>query len=114
MVVRNLTKNIILARRAIIADTFLSRMKGLLGKPPLQEDEALIITRCRSIHMFFMRYAIDAIFVGRENLVVGLVENIMPFRLSPVFWKAQFVVELMAGTISATKTSVGDGLELHT
>jgi uncharacterized membrane protein (UPF0127 family) len=113
LVVRNLTKNIILARRAIIADTFLSRMKGLLGKPPLKEDEALIITRCRSIHMFFMRYAIDVIFVGRENHVVGLVENIGPFRLSPVFWKAELAVELMAGTISATKTSDGDTLELH-
>lgn len=113
MVVINATKNIIISRRASMANTFFSRMSGLLGRPPLQEDEALVITRCRSIHMFFMRYAIDVIFVGRENRVVGLVENIGPFRLSPVFWKAEFVVELMAGTIAVTKTSVGDTLELQ-
>lgn len=113
MVVRNLTKNIVLARHVNVADTFPARMTGLLNKSSLCEDEALIITQCRSIHMFFMRFAIDVIFVGKENCVVGFVENITPFRLSPIFWKAHYAVELRSGTIAATKTAVGDQLELH-
>jgi uncharacterized membrane protein (UPF0127 family) len=61
--------------------------------------------------MFFMRFAIDAIFVDKQDRVVGLVERIKPFRLSPVFFHARDVIELAPGTITATKTALGDHLE---
>ncbi len=112
MKVLNKTKNIALASRAVLADTFFSRLTGLLNRNSLSEGEALIITRCQSIHMFFMRFAIDVIFVGRDNRVVGIVEHIQPFQLSPVFFKSHYAIELRAGTILATQTSIGDYLDL--
>ena len=111
MKIFNKSKNTILARNARVADTFWPRVKGLLGRKEIFAGEALVITNCRSIHMFFMRFAIDAIFVDDQDRVVGLVESIKPFRLSPIFFRSRYVVELKAGTIAATKTSPGDQLE---
>ena len=110
MTIINSTKNAVIARQVKTADTFLSRMVGLIGRRQLGFDEALIINRCRSIHMFFMRFSIDAIFVDKNNRVVGLCPNIRPLQLSPIFWKADFVIESPLGTILSTRTEVGDTL----
>ena len=112
MRILNKTKNCIIASKAILADTFLTRAKGLLGRTLLSRDEALVITRCQSIHMFFMKFAIDAIFVDKTNRVAGLVESIKPNQLSPIFWKSIYVVELCEGTILGTHTSLGDEILL--
>ena len=111
MKIFNKSKNTVIAQNARLADTFSTRMKGLLGRGGISADEALVITKCQSIHMFFMRFAIDAIFVDKQSRVVGLVANIKPFRLSPIFFHAQYVIELTPGTIAATRTALGDRLE---
>ena len=108
MTVTNLTRNIILCANARLADTFYTRARGLLGRPALAAGEGLVITRCNSIHMFFMKFPIDAVFVDRRGVVVGIVEHILPNRLSPVFWSADRVIELPSGTINASATAVGD------
>ena len=88
-------------------------MVGLLNRSSLLEDEALIITRCQSIHMFFMRFAIDAIFVDQNNYVVGLVKSIKPFRLSRIFFGARYVIETPVGIIVQTETSLGDKIKIE-
>ena len=95
-----------------MADTAVSRLVGLLNRPSLAAGEGLVITQCRSIHMFFMRFSIDVIFVDRKDRVVGLVKNIAPFRLSPYFWNASYVIELPPGTIAASQTALGDEVRL--
>lgn len=108
MKIINLTQGTILADNAVMADSIFTRIKGLLGRKGLAKGEALIIKPCNSIHMFFMRFAIDAVFVDKNNKVVGLVERLKPFRLSPIFFKAHFVVELPIGTIQETRTQIQD------
>ena len=112
MKIINTTKQTILANKGLLADTVISRMTGLLNKRSFEPGEALVITGCRSIHMFFMKFAIDAVFVSRDNIVVGLVKHILPFRLSPYFYKADYVIELPSGVIEETKTCVGDSVEI--
>lgn len=112
MKVINKSKDATLAGNAQMADTFLTRMIGLLNRTRLNNGEALIITKCQSIHMFFMKFAIDAVFVGKEDTVVGLVENIKPNRLSRIFFKANFVIELPVGKIKETGTNVGDRISI--
>lgn len=112
MPITNTTRNTVIAGRVFIASTFLSRAAGLLSKASLPDGEALIITNCNSIHMFFMKFPIDAIFADRDYRVVGLTENIKPFHLSRIFWKASFVVELPAGTICISQTKIGDVLKI--
>lgn len=108
----NRTKASVVSSQAGVADSALSRAKGLLGRKILGEEESLVITRCKSIHMVFMKFAIDAVFVDKNGCVVGLVANIRPFRFSPVFWNSNFVVELPAGAIAKHKISMGDHLEI--
>ena len=104
----NQTQHTLLADRVILAQTPLSRMRGLLGRKEFLSGEALVITHCNSIHMFFMKFSIDVIFVDREGRVVGLLEKIRPFCLSPVFWRADRAIELPLGTIAFSRTGLGD------
>ncbi len=55
---------------ARIATRFTARARGLLGGPPLELDEALLIAPCSSIHTFGMRYPIDVVFLDRNARVV--------------------------------------------
>ena len=109
----NQTKNTLIAERAQLADTVMSRLVGLLNRSSLSPQEGLVITECRSIHMFFMRFAIDVIFVNRGNTVLGLVRNIKPFQLSPYFIRAHKAIELPVGVIDSSKTEKGDVLSLE-
>jgi uncharacterized membrane protein (UPF0127 family) len=112
MQITNKTKDTILAKNASLADVLFTRIKGLLGKNILGQEEALIIKPCSAIHTFFMRFAIDVLFVDRKNRIVALKENFKPYKISQVFFKASYVVELPSGTVSKTNTAVGDEIEL--
>jgi uncharacterized membrane protein (UPF0127 family) len=111
MHIQNKSKQNVLAQEVFLAKHFWARAKGLLGRKALFPQEALIIPQCQSIHMFFMQFPIDVVFVDRTYHVVGLVQRIKPFELSAFFWKASFAIELEAGTIEKTKTTLGDLLD---
>ena len=108
MKIINTTNNATIATSVVIADTFKTRMVGLLNRQDIKEGEALIITKCNSIHMFFMKFAIDAVFIDQENKIVGLAKNIKPFQVSPIYFKASRVIELPAGVIEFSHTEIGD------
>ena len=108
MRITNQSKDTTLATKARSATTLASRMRGLMGSRPLAEGEALIIPGCQAIHMCFMRYAIDAVFVDAHNRVVGVVEGIKPFRFSRFFFTARAVIELPVGSVRSSRTTLGD------
>jgi hypothetical protein len=112
MKIINKTRNIVLADNAAMVDTVFTRLRGLLGRNRLKEGEALVIQPSNSIHMFFMRFAIDALFVDKRNIVTGVCKNMRPWSVSPVFWKSLYVIELAAGVIDTTGTSAGDEIVL--
>lgn len=111
MKIINKTTDTVIALKGKMADTFFSRLMGLMNRAALFPEEALVITRCQSIHMFFMRFPIDVVFVDKRNCVVGVVERIQPFQLSPVFFKSSYVIELPEGAIARKKISIGDIIE---
>ncbi len=108
----NSSTNTTIADKVILADTFLSRLTGLLGRKHLSPGEGLIITACKSIHMVFMKFAIDVVFLDKNNRVVGLVENIKPFQFSPVFFKANCAVELPSGSIAQYNVQSGHTFQI--
>jgi uncharacterized protein len=112
--ISNLTHNTRIASRVKIAKDPWARMKGLLGAKDFSPGEALIITHCQSIHMFFMKFPIDVIFCDRQDRVVGLCLDIKPFCLSPIFFKASYAIELPSGTITASQTQIGDQIKVVT
>ena len=79
-----MSREIILGVDAEIAETFAERAKGLIGRRGLEPGTGMLITKCNCIHTFFMRFAIDAMFLDKSGRVVKVVRNIRPWR--PWVW----------------------------
>jgi len=101
-----------LADRALVADSFFLRLRGLLFRDRISPGEGLYLEPCRSIHMFGMTYAIDAVFLDAQGVVVALLENLGPGKISGIYPRAIGCLELPTGTISNTGTVLGDKLEI--
>ena len=97
--------------RCTIADSPVSRMRGLLGRRDLEPDEGLLLRPAGSVHTFFMRFAIDAVFLDRERRVVRVAEHIRPWRAAGARG-ARAVLELRAGESARRGISVGDVLDV--
>lgn len=90
-----------------VADTMWTRMKGLLGRRELPAGEGILIRPCNSIHMFFMRFAIDAIFLDRKGVVVKVAANVKPWRMA-FARRAHAVIEVAAGEAERRGITPGD------
>lgn len=110
--VENVSRNCVLGDRIVIAETNLSRMVGLLGKSGLEVGEGLIIYPSQSIHTVAMRFAIDVIFADRNWRVTHLHPRMVPYRMTGLHWRARCAIELPAGMIAETSTSIGDQLSV--
>ena len=110
--VRNETRDTIVADRCRVATSMRDRTVGLLGTASLPPGEGLLIERSPSIHMFFMRYAIDAVFIDVELRVAKVVPNVRPWR---VVWArgARDCLELPVGAAAASLTEAGDQLRVE-
>jgi uncharacterized membrane protein (UPF0127 family) len=93
----------------MLAETTADRLRGLLGRAALKADEGLLIRPCRSIHMWFMRFPIDAAFLDEEMRVVKVARNLRPWRLAWAPRQTRCVVETAAGTLD--RVAVGDRLK---
>jgi uncharacterized membrane protein (UPF0127 family) len=81
----------------------------------LPDEGALVIEPCSSIHMFFMRFPLDVLYVDRSDRVVRVQEGIKPWRIGPLHTAgARYVIELPVGAIQRSGTQVGDQLSLTT
>lgn len=112
MVIRDISKGTVLADRAWLAITFLSRLVGLLGRATLNRGEGLVIIPCASVHTIGMRFPIDAVFFGKDKKVVATASGLVPYRISKYYPRAQGVLELPSGTLERMPVDVGDQLEL--
>ncbi len=108
----NTSKNNCLANNVLVADSFFLRLKGLLGKKQLDPEIALVIKPGNSIHTFFMQFDIDVLFLDKQFNVIAILEQLKPFRVSPIFFKSSIVVELAPGKAKALNVSLGDNLQL--
>jgi uncharacterized protein len=95
--------------RCLLAETPLTRLRGLLGRRELPPGEGLYLRPASSIHMFFMRFPIDAVWVDKDLKVVGISPNVAPWKLA---WckGAKAVFELPAGEAAHRGVQVGEQL----
>ena len=104
----------VIADRVRAADTFWSRFRGLMLSAPLHPGEGLWIEPCTSIHMMFMRYAIDALFLDSNGHSVALYPSIRPWiGFSGWHREARGVLELSAGTLQRHAVTAGDVFSLE-
>jgi len=100
----------VVCARCEVARSPVARTKGLLGRDGLAPGEGMLFPRTGSIHMFFMRFPIDAVFCDRDLRVLEIVRGLKPWRTASVR-RARAVVELPVG--GAAGIEPGDRLMLE-
>lgn len=98
-----------IATHVEVANRFLSRLRGLLGRKSLPVSYGLLLWHCSSIHCFGMHFPIDVIFLDRHARVMSIRENMLPGARASQS-QAHCVLELCAGEVKKHKIEVGDQL----
>jgi uncharacterized membrane protein (UPF0127 family) len=101
----------VVCARCELATSPLARMRGLLGRASLGPGEGMLFRPAGSIHMFFMRFPIDAVFCDRELVVIDVARDLQPWRTASRRG-AKVVIELASG--AAAGVGPGDRLSLAT
>ena len=91
------------------ANTFITRFMGLMGKE-ITRDEGLLIRPCNSIHTFFMKMAIDVIFLNNNDEVVHKISNMQKRKASPIIKGSKYVIEAYPGVFDSV--DLGDKIEV--
>lgn len=121
LVARNDTRGTVLADRLEVAAGLWAKFRGLMGRATLAPGAGLWLPDSNGIHMMFMRFAIDAVFVGRPDASAGGARTVVSVHPDLAAWTgivplvrgAHGVLELPVGTIAATGTAVGDRIILE-
>ena len=104
----NEAANAAVVKNLLTAETLPDRMRGLLGRASLPAGTGLLIRPCRSIHMWFMRFPIDAAFLDADMQVLRIVRGLRPWRVAWAPRKTACVLETAAGGLE--QVHVGDRL----
>jgi hypothetical protein len=97
----------LVCERCLLAETPLSRLRGLLGRAGLERGEGILLRPASSIHMWFMRFAIDAAFLDLDGRVLRVAEHLRPWRIAGCRG-AKSVIELRAGECGRVGLVPGD------
>jgi len=114
----NETRGTVLAERLALASSLWGRFRGLMGRSALPPGDGLFLTGTNGIHMFFMRFPIDAVFVAKPGpdgarRVLSVHRRVRPWvGLVPLVRGADGVLELPVGAIDASSTVPGDSVRL--
>lgn len=108
--VYNVTRQAFISLGVKTAGTPWARLKGFLGKWRLRSDEALWVVPSRGIHTIGLTFPVDVIYLDSALRVVHTVESLGPFRIAPIRWNCDSVLELPALSIHGSGTQPGDQL----
>jgi len=115
----NQSRGTVLCARLENAGGVAGQSKGLLGRDGLEPGAGMLFENSRFtpmmwMHMFFMRFAIDIVFLGRGNKVISISRQIRPWRVSAMVFGARRALELEAGAAERSSTQVGDQITFET
>ncbi len=110
--VYNQTRDTFVATEVTVADTFVRRLVGLLGKTKrwARPGHGMWIIPSHGVHTVGMLFPIDLVFLGPNKHVVYIEEHVRPFRISKISMRANSVLELPPHTVFRTGTRIGDTL----
>jgi len=109
----NKTTNEVISENLMTADSFFKRLKGLMFTKELPEQDALHIIPCNEIHMFFMNYSIDVLYLDKDRKIVHMDEGMEPGEIGKKVKNAVSVVELPNGRIKTKSLEIGQVLEFR-
>lgn len=108
----NATRGTVVATHVQWAGTSDERRRGLLGRQRINRHEGIYIVPTQWIHMFGMRFPVDVAFLASDGRVLHIHHRLLPNRLSRIVWRAEGALELKAGTLARSKTTVGDTITI--
>ena len=108
--IRNATRDTVLATEEVWATSAADRMRGLLDRDGLNQGEALVISPCNSVHTIGMSFPLDIVFAKKDGTVVRAISNLRPNRATRIYLTARHTIELPVGVIEASNTCKGDRL----
>jgi uncharacterized membrane protein (UPF0127 family) len=108
----NPARGSILGTRIGLADRWWLRFRGLMGREALPAGEGLILRPCRAVHMRGMAFPLDVVFLDRSGAVVAAYHSITPGARTRWHKAARDALELPAGTLTASRTALGDTIVL--
>jgi len=108
--IRRLEREAVLATRVGLADKPWSRLKGLLGRTRIAANEGLLLSPCRAVHMWGMKFALDVAFLDASGCIIATYEGLQPGQRTRLHRLARYALELPAGTLARTGTTRGDFL----
>ena len=94
-----------------IAKTFFSRLRGLMGRRRLDKGHGLLLAPCNSIHMLFMRFAIDVIYLDKEFCIKKIARKVLPWIGMSFCFGAWAALEMTSGEADRLNLRVGQKLE---
>jgi uncharacterized membrane protein (UPF0127 family) len=94
------------------AETFFTRLKGLMFREELSNDGGLYLHPCKSIHTFFMKFPIDVLYLDKEWKIVGMEEQLEPGKMGGHFKGVASVIELASGSIEKNDIQEGQIVKL--
>jgi uncharacterized protein len=109
----NKSKATVVGSQISVADSFTTRLIGLMGRRSLETGQGMLITRSSGVHTCWMRMSIDVVALDKRNRVIKVGHAVKPWRLSGLTLKTAQVLELAPGQIKAAGIEVGDQLELQ-
>jgi uncharacterized membrane protein (UPF0127 family) len=112
LTIRNAGKAVTIGSQILVANTFTSRLFGLLGKKSLEPGGGMLIRPSSGIHTFGMSFPIDVVALDKSLRVLQVWHSLAPFRLAGLSLKTRSVLELAAGQIEVGKIEPGDQLEI--
>ncbi|WP_312468860.1 DUF192 domain-containing protein [Neobacillus sp.] len=100
-------KNITIPFQINMADSFFTRLRGLMFRKDPIKNEGLLIIPCNAVHMFFMKFPIDVVLLNKQNEVVKVYHNLQPWRATKPVKAAYSTLELPAGSINQFGIHIG-------
>ena len=96
----------------MVADSFFTRLAGLMFRQKLPPATGLLLVPCNSVHMCFMRFAIDVVYIDKEYKIIKVVKNLRPWLGLSMYSKAWATLEMTAGEAERCGCEAGKKLAL--
>lgn len=94
-----------------VADTFYTRLRGLLGSKSLASFKGLLIKPCKQVHTIGMNYSISVWYINKELQIIKIIDELPPNRFSSYIRQTSFIIEFPSSWAKITESCVGDKLQ---
>lgn len=105
-----LENGMVLAEEVEVARRFFKRLKGLMFRPSMPKSAAMLLSPCPQIHTCFMKFSLDVLFLAEDGTILYVIEDLKPWRLSPIVRRAVQTLEMPAGTLQG-RVKVGQRVD---